>query len=325
MARRPSPDQLLDALGAVHREPTSAASLELLRAALASSANVIVAKAARLIREHRIVGHEAGLAEAFIRFMKDPSKSDRGCEATTAIAHALVETDAVSDDAVRVYLAGVRHRQRDGPGGDSAAALRGYCGLGLLTARHRDAVVELTDLLADPEPAARVAAARGLAATGRDDLALLLRLKLRLGDASADVAAECMAGVLRLDPARSVELVAGFLNELDAEELAETAALALGESRLAAALGPLRAAFDRCRQASVRHAILLGAAMLRRPESIDWLLTLLESGPTPDALGALDALKVYRHDAGVEPRVRAAVAARDSAVVTEALQKSWVT
>ena len=70
MARRQSPDQLLDALAAVHREPTSAASADVLRAALGSAANVVVAKAGRLIQEHRIPGYESALAEAFFRFMK---------------------------------------------------------------------------------------------------------------------------------------------------------------------------------------------------------------------------------------------------------------
>jgi hypothetical protein len=321
MARR-SPDQLLDALSAVHREPASAASAELLHAALASPPNVVVAKAARLIQEHRMAGHEPALCDAFFRFMQDPPRLDHGCDATTAIAHALLETEAVSDDAVRVYLAGVHHRQVDGPRGDSAGALRGYCGLGLLTARHRDAVVELTDLLADPEPAARVAGARGLGATGREDLGLLLRLKLRLRDDSSDVMFECMIGALRLDPARSVDLVAGFLHD-EESDLPEAAALALGESRLAAALAPLRAAYDRARRADLRRAIVLAAAVLRKPEAVDWLMTLLASGPTAEAVSALDGLKLYRADATVEARVRAAVAARHSDAITKAFDQAW--
>ena len=321
MARQ-SLDRLIDDLGAVRADPTSTASTELLRKGLAAPANVVVAKAARLVREHRLAGFEAALTEAFFRFMQKPSSLDRGCDATTSIAQSLLETDARSDEAARVYLAGVRHRQRDGPSGDSAAALRGYCGLGLLNVGHRDALVILTDLLADPEPPARVAAARGLGSTGRDEAALVLRLKLRIGDRSPDVLAECMTGALKCDPARSVDLVAGFFDS-EIPDAAEIAALALGESRLPAALRPLRDAFDRARDMALRRAILLGAAVLRRPEAIDWLLSVVANGVTPDAVGAVEALKLYRGDANVEPRVRAAVVARNASAVTAAMEKVW--
>src|SRR2546423_11606311 len=117
MPRRQSPDQLLDALAAVHREPASVASGELLRTALGSPANVVVAKAARLVQEHRIPGHEAALAEAFFRFMKEPSRLDRGCDATTAIAHALLGTGAASADPAHPYLPAVPRRQRGVPPG----------------------------------------------------------------------------------------------------------------------------------------------------------------------------------------------------------------
>src|SRR5688500_16124707 len=129
------------------------------------------------------------------------SGSDRACAARTTIAKALLATDAGSD-ATRAYLRGVRHRQFDGTpvGGrpsDTAGSLRGYCGLGLLSVRHPDALAELTDLLADEEPAARTSAARGLASTGREEAALLLRLRVRAGEASGDVLADCVTGMLR--------------------------------------------------------------------------------------------------------------------------------
>lgn len=323
VARQPPLDRLYDDLSAVRRDPASPVSADLLRAALAARANVVVAKAARLVREVGVAGFEAELAAAFLRLMKNPLSLDRGCEATTAIAQALLEQNAGSDEAVRAYLAGVRHVQVDGPGGDSAAALRGYCGMGLLAARHPNAVVELTDLLADPEPAARVGAARGLGSAGREEAALLLRLKLRLRDRSADVMAECMAGVLRLDPARSVGLVAEFLRDRD-DELTDVAAMALGESRLAAALAPLKAAFDRQRDAGRRGNLLLAAAVLRRPEGVDWLISVLAHGIQQDAAAALTALAtVYRADANVTARVRAAVETRDSPALTQAMEKAW--
>ena len=114
--------------------------------------------------------------------------------------------------------------------------------------------------LADPEPAARVAGARGLGATGREDLALLLRLKLRLRDDSSDVMFECMGGALRLDPARSVDLAATFLHdeESDVPEVARRRRASRAWRRPDRRCG----AFDRCRRADLRFAILLAAAVL---------------------------------------------------------------
>jgi hypothetical protein len=318
MARQPPLDRLYDDLAA-----------DLLRAGLSARANVVVAKAARLVRELGVAGFEADLAGAFLRLMKNPLSLDRGCEATTAIAQALLEQGAASDQAVVAYVGGIRHRQFDGAPDhtgritDTAAALRGYCGMGLLAARHPDALVELADLLADPEPAARTGAARGLASAGLEAGGLLLRLKLRLRDRSADVMGECMAGVLRLDPDRSVGFVAEFLGEED-DDLPDVAAMALGESRLAAALPPLKDAFDRARDAGRRRNLLLAAALLRRPEGVDWLVSVIEIGLQSDAAGALSALATfYRTDANVTARVRAAVETRNAPPLTQAMEKAW--
>ena len=323
MAKRTSQDQLFDALAAVRADPRSGASGELLRKALASSSNVVVAKAARLVRELALGGYASELAAAFERFMRDPHASDRGCAALTDLAHALLDTKAATPEAVAVYQRGVLHRQMEGGAGapsDAAAALRGYCGMGLLDARHPDAVNTLVDLLADPEPAPRVAAARALAASGREGAALVLRYKLRQGDSSFDVQAECMTALLRLDPGPSLPLVAEFLSD-EAPELRDAAALALGESRLPAALGPLRDAFDRERDAASRKAIVLAVAMLRTPEAVEWLVRLVEFAPLPDAAAAVEALRSYRSDAALAARVKSLVTGRRTAALAEKLSQ----
>jgi HEAT repeat protein len=324
MARRQSLDALFDALGAVRAAPAAPASAELVRKALASPSNVVVAKAARLVQELRLGGYAAELAAAFERFVHVP-QNDRGCAALTDLSRALLETKAATPEAVRAYHVGLRHRQLDGglENGrlvDSAAALRGYSAWGLLEARHPDAVTELTDLLADPEPASRIAAARGLASAGRDGAALVLRYKLRLRDPSPDVLAECMTGLLRLEPAPSLDLVASFLGD-EAPELRDAAALALGESRLPAALAPLRQAFDRESDAGSRKQIVLAAAMLRTPEAVEWLVWLVTSATVADAIAAVEALRSYRSDAALAARVRNAVAERRSEVLDQALAR----
>src|SRR5829696_5362930 len=111
MARRPSPDQLLNDLAAVRRDPAAPAAREALAKSLASAASVVVEKAARLIEDLTITGFTSPLVAAFEAMMNG---SDRACAARTAIAKALLATDAGAD-ATPVYVRGVRHRQFDGP------------------------------------------------------------------------------------------------------------------------------------------------------------------------------------------------------------------
>src|SRR3954471_1122219 len=167
MAKRLNTEQALDELATVRKDPGSEASRERLERGLASSSNLVIAKAANLVREYKLSGHSQATSEAFARLMADPYKLDKGTVALTAIAQALLETRAGAE-AEALYRAGVRHVQRDGPPGDpeTAGQLRGYCGLGLADLKTRDAMTQLVDLLADPEPAARVAGARGLGRFG---------------------------------------------------------------------------------------------------------------------------------------------------------------
>src|SRR5262249_61044298 len=116
-------------------------------------------------------------------------------------------------------------------GGPVAAAVesRGSCALGLVRRGYRAALLELADLLADPEPLARISAARAIASRGGEDALPLLRLKARAGDAEPRVSAECLSALMRLAPARSLPFVAGFLQAQD-PTVAEGAAPGPGES-----------------------------------------------------------------------------------------------
>ena len=96
-------------------------------------------------------------------------------------------------------------------------------------------------LLADSDLAARTGAVRAIADSGPGRV-LLLRLKTLLGDKEIEVTGECFAALLSLDPAGSVDFVANFLRSR-MEGIGEQAALALGESRLPAAIEVLREAW----------------------------------------------------------------------------------
>jgi len=324
MAKRPSLDQLFDALSVVRRDAAGAAARDALTKALGCGAAAVIERAAKLISELNLRGYASELGAAFERLM---AGSDPGCAAKVAIAKALLDTEA-GREAEPTYLRGVRHTQFDGPPHhgkptDTAGPLRGYCGLGLLSIRHRDALTELSDLLADPEPAARIAAARGLASTGREVATLLLRLRLRVGEAAPDVVAECLTGLLRLDPERSLPLAERLLAQA-AGEFRDAVAYALGDSRLPAALPILRRAFDREREAATRQALLLAAGAIRSPEAVDWLVSIVEHATPDEAAVALEALRLHhRRDATVAARVRAVVSQRKAPALAKALDQKW--
>lgn len=293
--------------------PSSPEFHEALGKALASKTNLLAARAAKYVGELRLAEFAAALAEAFGRFMRDPAKTDKGCDAKTAIARALLDLEA-SDDATAaaVYLPGVRHVQPEptwGGSSDTAGELRGLCGLGLALTNRRDVLAELVDLLMDREPQARVAAARAVGVTGRDEGALLLRLKLLAGDASPDVIAEAFLSLVRIAPRESLPFVARFLDARD-ESTRESAALAIGSSRQAAGFELLREEWGRKADGLSRQALLLPLAMLRSEESLAFLLAVVETADPRLAAEAVDALRLYRHDDAARARVRRAAESR---------------
>src|SRR5438093_736437 len=75
------------------------------------------------------------------------------------------------------------------------------------------------------------AAADAVGAAGRADGIPLLRYKALVGDADPQVLTECFAALLALAPSDSLAFVAPFLRHGD-EAVSESAALALGQSRL---------------------------------------------------------------------------------------------
>jgi hypothetical protein len=290
----------------------SIAAKELVRRGIESKARIVAAKAAELAREGGMKELTDALTGAMARFFDKPKTSDKGCLAKTAIASALYEFGA--DAAREMFLRGVRHVQMEPSFGrsiDTAAELRGACALGLVRIGYRDVMIELVDLLADNEPQTRIAAARAIAYAGRDEGALLLRLKIHHGDREPEVIGECLAALVRLAPAKSVEFVARFLHAAD-PNVAEAAALALGESRQRPALEALRQRASRTLDPRMRRAMFLGIAMLRLPESFEHLLSLIGSAEVGAVNDVIDALAIYRHDDPARARIASAVDARDS-------------
>src|SRR4030095_8290687 len=130
-------------------------------------------------------------------FMQNPTKSDKGCAAKTAVIKALLAADC---DDEEMFLKGVRHVQLEptwGGRADTAAPLRALCGLGLVQMGSPDAMIELAMLLADTEADARIGAASALGHCG-PTAAPLLRFKVLTGDEEPAVTAECFNSLMAI-------------------------------------------------------------------------------------------------------------------------------
>src|SRR6516162_9934695 len=120
-------DAKLARLHAMRNQPaTSETTLEL-RRYLADGSSIIVAEAARIIKDQAVPQLVADLVAAFDRLMIDPEKSDKQCRAKIEIVDALNRMEYAEPD---VFLRGLTHRQdrRFGaPDQDAAGALRAIC------------------------------------------------------------------------------------------------------------------------------------------------------------------------------------------------------
>jgi hypothetical protein len=293
-----------------------------LQKSLASKTNLVAAKAADLIRETNLKTLQPQLEEAFARFMKSPTTTDKGCAAKQAIASALYEMGC---DAQDVFLTGIRHHQMEGAYGgpvDTAAELRGLCALGLVRMAYRDVMVELVDLLVDPEHQSRIMAARAIAYAGRDEGALLLRLKILAGDKLDDVTAECLLALGNLARTRALPFVRRYLDSPH-PALAEAAAMALGEMRHESALAVLLEEWERSSLTESRKSLTLPIALSRLPKSLEFLIDIVGKQSEPIAAAAVEALRIYRHDDATRAKIQTAIDSRKSETLRAQFAKAF--
>ena len=295
----------------------SPAAEDQLRCALKDKSNLVVARAANQAAKGELKSLSDELATAFGRLLAGGMHADRGCYGKQAIAHALYQFGTGSAE---LFLAGIHHVQMEpvfGGEADTAPELRGTCALGLVRVGHRDALAELSDLLGDPEPQARIMAARALAYSGSEFAALPLRVKIRGGDDSPEVMGECFTALLRLTPGPAVTLIGRYLQSKE-RDLATEAAMALASCRLASAGDLLLAAWD-ARPLPEHRELLLGPlAITRRPEAIDLLIHTIERSGASLACGAVEALAIYKSDPEIRARVLQAASTRDRDVQSAA-------
>jgi hypothetical protein len=319
------PDPLaraLDRLKAAEVDPTSDASKTELTKAIKSGHSALAARAARIALKASLVDLTGDLQRAFDRFLKDGANTDKGCDAKVAIATTLYET---GKGEAETFLKGVRYRQFEpvwGRSVDTAGELRGTCGLGLVRVGYRDVAGELADLLADPEPQARIAAARGLAYLDRDEGALPLRTKILLGDDQPDVTGECLTALLRLNPVKYLSFVARFLDDRD-DALRDRAAASIGQCKHPAAFELLERRWDATIDPNDRKALLPVIANVRSEASLGFLLGQINDASAGAARDVIEAMSPYRNDRQVRAKVEALVRERDNALVTDAFDRTF--
>ena len=303
-------------LNQIRAQPHAETAAEGLREALESKEAIAIAQAARIIRDANLQSLLPALRDSFERLMQN-SAIDPSCLGKQAIIDALY---CLEYPDFEPFLAGIRHRQPEAAWGgqaDTAAGLRAVSALGLVRVNYPDVMSELADLLADPALEARVGAGRACGYSESPTSVPLLRLRVQLGDEAA-VLAECFAALLRLAPESSLPLVGRALSQSSqpsrdpSRDVSETAALALGESRLPAALPILQQWWRSTPDRDLRQTGLLAIAMLRQTEAIEFLLSLVAQAALPDMEAAMAALGIYAEDRELAAKIQALLAERGS-------------
>jgi HEAT repeat protein len=310
MPKAPKLEETLSLLSQVEPNFPSEQAFDILKQVIRSKHAIAVARAAKLVSRLNACALIPELETAFERFMVNATVTDQSCIGKKTIAETLYRLDYSQED---LFLRGIKHVQMESVWGgkaDTAPGLRGFCALGLVRMNYPKVMVELADLLADPEPEARIAAARAIAYTEDSQGIPLLRLKIKIGDKDPQVLSECFIALLKLAPDSSLSLVTEFLEHPDAQ-LCEMAALAIGESRTKEAFPVLSQWWQRSRSPELRRSALLAIAMLRHDEALAFLIRLVAEGKLSEAKDAVDALELYRQDRNLWQRITGAIEKRE--------------
>jgi HEAT repeat protein len=307
-------EKKLAELEALRHASDSAAVRDALRKALKDRNNYLVSKAAAIAGDLRIEELTDDLIAAFDRFFIDPVKSDPQCWAKNAIAKAL--KDLCCRQAA-VFLRGADHVQLEpvwGGSADSAATLRGACTLALVDCQMDDLEIlnRFADRLADRETPVRVDAALAIAQFGREEGALLLRMKLLAGDKEPEVLGQCFSSLLSLAPARALRFIERFLNHDDEGVRAEAAA-ALAAAREPETIEIVKRFWKTKVSREIRRAILIALGASPRQQAAEFLLSVLSEESVDFGPQALTALASSRFRVELLDRVKAIVEAKQDA------------
>jgi HEAT repeat protein len=280
----------------------------LLQKSLQDRANLIVAEAANVAANLNLSALIPELLTAFDRLVENPLKTDPKCWGKSAIVKALTRLDYAES---AVFVRGSHHVQMEPVWGgqeDSAIQLRSLCVLALAQCRdltRTEILRRLVDSMADVADPVRLEAVRAVEQMNGDEAPLLLRLKAHAGDRRPAVIGQVFDSLLNLERAEAVRFVAGYLKSTNVE-VCDEAALALGGSRLPAAVAVL---IETCKETAYREfrGVLFRALSISRQDvAIDFLLNVVRTGLSGDLELALDALKTHEQSPEIQAMVEQA-------------------
>ncbi len=180
---------------------------------------------------------------------------------------------------------------------------------------RQEVLSHLIDAFTDQTANVRADIARTLEQMEGEEAYLLLRLKAQLGDDEPAVTGQVLECLLRLEHAAAVPFVERFLHS--GGEVAEEAALALGASRLAAALEVLKRTWPPARILLPEEVLLRAISSSRQESAIEFLLKIVRNGREREAIAALAALELHRGSSEIHARVAAATASRNEPAIRE--------
>lgn len=271
------------------------ASDAILRKALHDRSNLIVAEAAKVVGHLHRNALTEDLVAAFERLFENPVKTDPKCWGKTAIVKALTSLDYSESPP---FVRAARHIQMEPVWGgqeDAAMHLRANAVLALVACTdltRPEILRHLVDALADDLDTVRVEAVRALQQMNGEESCLALRVKAHAGDRRTVVLGQVFDAILQLEGERGVAFVAGFLKSSN-DETRDEAALALGGSRVPAAVKVLIEVWDQARLKEFGSVILRALSSSRNETAIAFLLNLVKEGSSRDCAAALDALQLH--------------------------------
>ena len=279
----------------------------------------LIAKAASLVEEKQIDSLTDDLLQVFDRLIKAPAKSDPGCTAKTAIVDAFIANHQYLEST---YLTAAHHTQFEPVFGgriDTAGPLRCAGVNGLITIGYPDILNEIAELLCDSDRSVRATAAQIISQLKHDSAEPLLRLAIKSCEKDADVLLEMFSAILNISPQTGLIFTVSFLNDTNLPERSNSAAIALGQSKLPAAYEPLLKQFERELDQHYRETLLLAIAMLRLDEANNFLCSLIKHSDERTAELAIRALGIYYYDSSIKQAVLDAASDRNelSAILQE--------
>ncbi len=318
MKTSPRLEAKLNKLALLARDLPSRSAREELTKVLLGKDNFVIARAARLIARAGDRELVPVLVDALGRLLNMPA----GCRAKSAILEAL---DDLQYEGTEPFVRGISYRQMEPVYGgqvDTAADLRATCAIMLARRYYQDIYFEMARLLVDQEASPRLAAVSVLTALGSECGEALVVMRVLTGEQDPMVLRKCFSGLIAADTDRSWSFVTGFLDSTDLV-LAESAAIAVGESHNKHAFPVLRETWERNADMERKSTLLLALALTRDDEAIEYLLRMIREERAPQATRVLQAISIYSADERIRERVHEAVSSRGEREVTEAYERAF--